>query len=111
MRWLLTGASGQLGAYVLRRLRAAGEPVVAWTHTTRGDLFSTPLVPVDLADPTAAFAAARPDVVLHAAALARVGDCHRNPELARRVNTDATSRLAELAAAAGARFVFVSTDL
>ena len=51
------------------------------------------------------------DVVLHAAALARVVDCCRDPERARHVNTDATQTLAGLAADAGARLVLVSTDL
>ena len=31
MRWLVTGASGLLGGYVLRNLHAAGETVVAWS--------------------------------------------------------------------------------
>src|SRR3954469_18961003 len=103
MRWLITGASGQLGAYLLHYLRAPGASVVAWTGTTTGDFYGVPLTPVDLADPAAAFAAARPDIVVHAAALARIADCHRDPARARRVNVDATARLAELAAAAGAR--------
>src|SRR3954452_4443791 len=110
MRWLVTGASGLLGGYLLRQLRAAGESVVAWSRSHAGESFT----PVDLADPTAvaaAFHSAAPDVVLHAAALARVGDCHRDPAGARRINTDGTRLLAELAADAGARLVFVSTDL
>jgi dTDP-4-dehydrorhamnose reductase len=49
--------------------------------------------------------------VIHAAALARVGDCLRQPDRARRVNTAATAHLVALAAEARARFVFVSTDL
>jgi dTDP-4-dehydrorhamnose reductase len=77
-------------------------------------LFGAPLRPVDLADAgavAAAFREARPDAVLHAAALARVADCHRDPERARRVNAAGSAVLAELAAAAGARLVLVSTDL
>jgi dTDP-4-dehydrorhamnose reductase len=58
-----------------------------------------------------AFQAARPSAVIHAAALARIADCVREPERARSVNALATARLAELCAAAGARLVFVSTDL
>jgi dTDP-4-dehydrorhamnose reductase len=58
-----------------------------------------------------AFADARPDAVIHAAAIARVDECRRDPSRARRVNVDSSRRLAELAADRGARFVFVSTDL
>jgi dTDP-4-dehydrorhamnose reductase len=95
---LVTGAGGQLGAYLLDELR--GERVTAWSG--RAD--------VDLADPRAldiGLRFANPDIILHAAALARVDDCRRDPALARQVNVEATARLA----AFGGRFAFVSTDL
>ncbi len=59
----------------------------------------------------AAFRAAKPDVVIHAAAMSGVGDCFRDPTLARRTNTTATRLLAELAERQPARFIYVSTDL
>jgi dTDP-4-dehydrorhamnose reductase len=114
MRWLITGASGQLGGYLLRELAASGEPIVAWSGSPRGPLFGVDLRPVDLANPdgvAAAFREARPEGIVHAAALAMVRDCYRDPERARQVNTRGTEILAELAAAAGARFVLTSTDL
>jgi dTDP-4-dehydrorhamnose reductase len=113
MRILVTGASGQLGSYLLRRLRGTAD-VAGWSGTRPGELFGVPLRPVDLADAGAvaeAFRQDRPDVVVHAAALARVADCHRDPDRATRVNTAGTALLADLAAAAGARLVYVSTDL
>jgi dTDP-4-dehydrorhamnose reductase len=113
-RILVTGASGQLGGYLLRELRTRGETVVAWSGSRSGDLFGVPLRPVELTDAAAvtdAFREARPDVVIHAAALARVSDCYRDPDRAHRVNAEGTATLASLAAAAGARLVLVSTDL
>jgi dTDP-4-dehydrorhamnose reductase len=114
MRWLITGASGQLGGYLLRHLSSLGEPVTAWSGSSRGERFGVPLHPVDLADPDAVaarFHDARPDVILHAGALARVDECYRDPDRARRVNTEASARLAELASRSGTRLVLVSTDL
>jgi dTDP-4-dehydrorhamnose reductase len=113
-RLLLTGASGQLGAYLLRRLARLPLDVIAWTGSRTGQLFEFPLLPIDLADQSAvrtAFHAATPDLVLHTAALARLADCHRDPQRAHQVNTAATATLADLCASAGARLVFVSTDL
>src|SRR5437016_5464683 len=112
IRVLVTGASGQLGGYLLRELRQQNCSAVAWSGSRTGQLFGYDLRPVDLTDAdavAAAFRSARPDAVIHAAAQARVDVCHRDPDLARRVNVEATARLAELADQAGARVVFVST--
>lgn len=114
MRILLTGASGQLGAYLLREAETLGLPVVAWSGQTGGSLFGAQLRPVPLTDAGAvstAFQEARPDVVLHAAALATVAICHQHPQLAWQINRDATQLLTELADLAGCRFVLVSTDM
>jgi dTDP-4-dehydrorhamnose reductase len=114
MRLLLTGASGQLGAYVLLAVRDWKTDVVAWSGSRTGELFGRPLRPVDLADAgavAAAFREAGPDVVLHAGALTSVAGCHRDPRRARQVNAEGTATLADLAARAGARLVLVSTDL
>jgi dTDP-4-dehydrorhamnose reductase len=113
MRLLITGASGLLGAYLLRE---AGDrdAVVAWGGPRGGDRLGVALRPIDLADANAVastFRSDRPDVVLHAAALARVADCWRDPERARLVNSTSTATLARLAADVGARLVLVSTDL
>lgn len=113
MRLLITGASGQLGSYLLREVRDE-RGLTAWSGTSAGELFGASFLPVSLADRdgmAAAFRAARPDAVIHAAAWARLSDCHRDPDGARRINVDATAHLAELAATTGARLVLVSTDL
>src|SRR6516165_8225256 len=75
MRWLVTGASGQLGGYLLRHLRDRGEEVVAWSGTVRGEVCGVPLEIVDLTDTASMpvpFHDARPEAVIHAAAMARV---------------------------------------
>jgi dTDP-4-dehydrorhamnose reductase len=114
MRILLTGASGQLGGYLLRELAKEEPPVVAWSGSRSGPLFGIELQPVELTDAdkvAEAFRRAAPTTVLHAGAVTAVGECRRDPEHAQRVNTHATALLAELAKQAGARLLFVSTDL
>jgi dTDP-4-dehydrorhamnose reductase len=111
---LVTGASGQLGAYLLRELSQRAASVVAWSGSRTGQLFGFPLRPVDLADSAtlvAAFHEARPDVVIHAAALSSIVQCWREPERARQVNSQGTALLADLSAQAGVRLLLVSTDL
>jgi dTDP-4-dehydrorhamnose reductase len=114
MRLLLTGASGQLGAYLLRQLSVEGLPVTAWSGTRRGRLFSFDLEPVDLSDLdqiTSAFGRARPTAVIHAAAISTIADCRRDPAWARRINTRGSAVLADLCRQAAARLMFISTDL
>jgi dTDP-4-dehydrorhamnose reductase len=109
-RILVTGGSGVLGGYLVRHLSRRGFSPCVWSGATTGP----GLLPVDLCNEAmvvAAFRAASPEVVLHAAALARLADCHADPERAFRINTRATALLAGLCTDAGARLVFVSTDL
>ena len=114
MTWLITGASGHLGRHLLRRLHQDPYPVVAWTGRREGAFAGVTFRPVDLSkrDQVAgAFADASPSVVIHAAAVSQVADCHNNPTLARRVNVDATLLLGDLCAATQTRLVLISTDL
>jgi dTDP-4-dehydrorhamnose reductase len=112
-RILVTGASGQLGPYLLRAVRAKATSVEAWCGSG-ASASVVPSRPVDLRDPNsvaAAFRDARPEAVIHAAALAAVADCYRDPAAAHAINVGGSTLLVELAAEAGARFVQVSTDL
>jgi dTDP-4-dehydrorhamnose reductase len=106
--------TGSLGSYLLRQLAGAGGALAAWSGSHRAELFGVPVQPVDFAEVdavAAAFRVARPEVVIHAAAVASVAACYREPERARQVNTEGSALLADLAAEAGARLVLVSTDL
>lgn len=114
MRILVTGASGQLGSYLLQELAQRNRDVVAWSHSTTGESFGIPLRPVDLSQDQQfrrAFADAQPDMVLHCGGMTSVADCYREPELAHQVNTRATETLSELCSQANARLLFTSTDL
>src|SRR5439155_3313796 len=114
MRLLIAGASGQLGAYLLRELSGSSHEVTAWCYYRGGESSGFPLRPVDLADrdgTAAAFCDARPDAVLHCAAFSAIADCYRHPQRAADVNGAGTLLLAELASESKARLVYTSTDL
>ena len=107
---LVTGASGKLGAYVIRHLQAQGQDFTAWSGQTGGTLLGQELKQVDLTchkTVAQAWAECQADVVLHCAALSAVGDCYANPDKANLVNHLATANLGELAP----RIIYVSTDM
>ncbi|KAF1043698.1 MAG: dTDP-4-dehydrorhamnose reductase [Herbaspirillum frisingense] len=104
MRILLTGASGQVGGEFLRRLRAM---------PNRIEVLAPARTELDVADPQAlrdAVRAAKPDLIIHPAAYTAVVKAESEPELARRINTEAPAVLAEEAARLGAALVHFSTD-
>lgn len=114
MRVVLTGASGQLGAYVLEALVAARHEVRVWSGREAGERGGLPLRPVDLTDQAAAeraLAEDDPEVVVHAAAMSAADAVRLNPGRGRAVNVTATETLARWCAAHDRRLIFTSTDL
>jgi dTDP-4-dehydrorhamnose reductase len=102
MKIFVTGAGGQLGHELVRVAHVAGHRVTASTH---GDLDITK--PADIRE---AFAATRPDVVIHAAAWTAVDACEGDAKRALAVNGTATGFVAEIARDHGARVIYISTD-
>ncbi len=99
-RFYVTGIRGQLGAALARRL-----PPEALSG---GDL---PELDVrDAAAVREAIEEARPEIVLHCAAMTDVDGCARNPSLAREVNAGGAANVAAAAAEAGAGLVYVGTN-
>ena len=113
LRVLLTGAAGVLGGRLAPLLREQRYAVVAaWRASAAPPGGES--VPLDLLDPAAvegALDSARPDAVLHAAALVEPDICERQPERAFALNTDASARLASSCARRGVKLVLISTDL
>lgn len=103
-RWLITGATGLLAAYLVDACRQVGS--VTTTARSGGDL------PCDLRDRDATrslLSEALPDVVVHAAGLTDVDRCERTPDEAYAVNHDAAVNISD-ALSPAARIVFISTD-
>lgn len=113
-RILLTGATGQLGSYLLRELRQRELKVEPWSSRVGANVAGVPCRQVDLRDVdhvSDAFDEFKPDFVIHAAAVSSVSACAKDPTRARQVNATATRVLAELAQKQHARLIFTSTDL
>jgi len=109
MRALVIGASGQVGAALVRHLRARGA-AVAGTH---GRVPGPDTRPLDLRDAGAAarlVAEVAPDRVFCAGGLTAVDYCESHEDEALAVNRDGPAAAADAAARAGASFVYFSTD-
>ena len=102
LAWI-TGANGLIGNYLVQ---TAPQFAPRWQvrALTRADF--------DLCDFAAIareFAKNKPQLIIHCAAITVVSEAQKNPQLARRVNVEATKILADLAAEIP--LVFFSTDL
>lgn len=103
MRWLVTGAHGQLGTDLQAVLGADPQAVVEAVDVDVLDI--TDAVAVD-----AAVTRFRPDVLVNAAAYTAVDAAEENEELAHRINAVGPAHLALALARHGGRLVHVSTD-
>lgn len=99
MRVLLTGANGQLGRELRRVL--ADEDLI---------LMDQPDFELTNPEVGEQIAARHPNIVIHTGACTDVEACERDPQMAFRVNAEGTRRVAEGAAKAAARLVYLSTD-
>ncbi|MBM4121453.1 MAG: SDR family oxidoreductase [Nitrospira sp.] len=100
---LVTGAGGLIGSSLVRTAPAFA-PSWKVLGLTRDD--------VNLADSRAirqVFCDRQPQLVIHCAALSKPQVCQQDPDLARKINVEATAVLAELAA--DIPFIFFSSDL
>lgn len=116
MRLLLTGSNGLLGQKIIAALR--NDPSVELWATSRGnDRTAEPLGDryrsMDIAvkaEVDAVFEEARPNVVIHAAAMTNVDACELDPASCRLHNVTATEHLVQAAERHNSHFIFLSTD-
>jgi dTDP-4-dehydrorhamnose reductase len=102
VRWLITGAGGQLGHHLRTRLATGQDEVAALDRAQ-----------LDITDPSAieaAVAAHRPDVLVNAAAYTAVDAAETDAAAARAVNATGPGLLAAALARHGGRLIQVSTD-
>lgn len=111
-RLLVTGVTGLLGSALMREALSSYD-VWGWARRPHATPLSCRFEAVDLLDEAAArraAEAARPDVVIHAAALTSVDECESDPSAATAANVGGTRHLLEALRGHACRFVFISTD-
>ena len=103
MRIVVTGKTGQVSRSLIERASASGSVDVVALGRPELDL-------LDATSTAKSIAAARPDVVVSAAAYTAVDRAEDESELAHAVNAVGAGRVAEAAAEAGAPVIHLSTD-
>ena len=110
---LVTGVSGLLGINLALEAVQQGFDVVGWTNnqTLQNTPFQQETVALEnLESLPVALQNARPDAVIHCAAIANLDVAEQNPQLADLVNAQAPGVLALAAKKLGIPFVQISTD-
>ncbi|HMM21094.1 MAG TPA: dTDP-4-dehydrorhamnose reductase [Selenomonadales bacterium] len=100
MKILLTGANGQLGRELVKRLKGT-------------EFLATDAAEMDITDPAGTLrviGSYQPDAVIHGAAYTNVDAAEGNPEAAYKVNAVGTQNVAAACLKYGAKLVYVSTD-
>ena len=113
MRFVVTGANGLVGSRLCWQLETRGHEVVALGRGERRGEGAGRWVSLDLTDGAAverALTEARPEIILHPAAMTDVDGCERDPRGAWAANVEATAHVARAATTLGAHLVAVSTD-
>ena len=111
MKVFLTGATGLVGRELASAAVRAGAELFAAQHT--GEAGAGTPVRLDLRSEDSvkkALASARPEVVIHSAAMTNVDECESDEALATAVNATATKVLAAETKKRGCHLVYVSTD-
>jgi len=112
LRILVTGAAGLLGGRLAELLASAHDVIAVRHHApVPAGLAAVDADLLDLGALERAVETARPDAVLHSAALADADRCEAEPDLARRCNVEASAEIARLCHARGLRLIALSTDL
>lgn len=101
MKILITGANGFFGTRFINK------------YQHKYDVVGTDVPELDITDMAMLqkrFDEERPDIVIHAAAIALTDFCNKNPELAHKVNVQGAVNVATVCKEVGAKLVFISTE-
>jgi dTDP-4-dehydrorhamnose reductase len=116
MRVLVTGSNGLLGSKLLAVMSGRADLVPIASSRRPSPLAPIPGIPyfpLDVTDPPAlrrVFAEARPDVVIHTAAMTDVDGCQRDPAGARLLNVRGTQLVVTACEEVGASLIHLSSE-
>jgi dTDP-4-dehydrorhamnose reductase len=111
IRLLITGASGLYGSKLAKLATERNHKV--FSGYSQNQTYSGIPLQFDVSNRNStrrAFKEAKPEVVVHAAALTDVDKCETSKGLAWRINVEGTKNITEEAQQSGAFLIFVSTD-
>jgi dTDP-4-dehydrorhamnose reductase len=111
LRLLITGASGLYGSKLAKLATERNHKV--FSGYSQNQTYSGIPLQFDISNRNStrrAFKEAKPEIVVHAAALTDVDKCETNKGLAWRINVEGTRNISEEAQQSGAFLIFVSTD-
>lgn len=115
MAIMITGSTGLLGPYLMDEFRkylsvnGSDEELVGLARTCSGpDSYLCDLT--QIAYVKRAMEEIKPRIIIHAAALTSVDKCEKNPDLAYKVNVEATRNLVE-SMPKHCRLIYISTDM
>lgn len=112
-RFLVTGASGLLGLNFALAAAQRKHAVTGVVNRNRLPAAPFAVAAADLTQPVAIdrlLDEARPEIVVHCAAMAILDECEAEPEAAWRINAEVPGVLAAATAHRGIRLVYISTD-
>lgn len=108
MRILVTGADGYLGALLSEQLEKTHE-IVRTSRNTGSDARTSRLDVTDRSLTMARIDEEKPNVIVHAAAIANVATCEARPEDAAHTNVGGTENVVDAANSCAARVILISS--
>jgi len=109
---LLTGASGFLGRHIIQVAQSDWKIIGTYHENVpkeQGEFHQINLSQKGKVE--ALFETAKPDAVIHTAALSKAALCEQNPTFSRQINVEATRQIAIQCAKANIPLLFTSTNL
>lgn len=110
MKILITGSTGLLGSKLVQTLNYNHVLYPTYNNTPSTHPNSIRLDLLQTEKIRQIIEKIKPDTIIHAAAMTHVDKCEQNPELAQKINHQATKTITDAAQKTRSHLIFVSTD-